>query len=201
MSNFANDVKIQAQEDLQMRFSLYLDILDKWNQVHNLTAIRERSLQISRHLNDCLAILPELSKGALSIADIGTGAGFPGLVWAIARPDYRLYLVESNHKKQAFLREVVRQLDLKNVEVVAKRVEEWQSPVCLDLVVSRALASVDLFLKLTAHLGGEDTVWGIMKARDEEVGLLGFQKVRTQTIEVLGLNEPRLWIELKKVKG
>lgn len=194
-------MKIQAPKILWERFSLYLDLLEKWNRVHNLTAIRVRDEQVVRHLNDCLAIMPYLSENqSLAIADIGTGAGFPGMVWAIARPDYRLFLVESNHKKQAFLREVVRQMDLKNVEVVAERVEKWQAPITLDLVVSRALASVDLFLKLSAHLGGEDTIWGIMKAHDEDCAFVGFEKTCVHKVQVLGLDEPRLWIELKRIK-
>jgi 16S rRNA (guanine527-N7)-methyltransferase len=87
------------QEALLLR---YLDLLKKWNQVYNLTAIREDEKLVSYHLLDSLAIVPYLI--GVSMIDIGTGAGLPGIPLAVARPDLRVVLLDSNHKKTAFLR-------------------------------------------------------------------------------------------------
>src|SRR5262245_41377869 len=104
----------------------YLGLLAKWIKTYNLTAIREPARLVSHHLLDSLAVLPQL-KGA-SIADVGTGAGLPGIPIALARPDWRVALLDSNHKKGAFLRQAIMELRLSNVQVVTDRAENWRPP-------------------------------------------------------------------------
>jgi 16S rRNA (guanine527-N7)-methyltransferase len=128
----------------------YADLIEKWNKVYNLTAIREREKIISHHLLDSLSILPHIE--ADSIADIGSGAGLPGIVLAIARPDWQVTLVESNQKKAAFLRQAVIELGLKNVSVLSERVEAIGERN-FGLVVSRAFAETGEFLRLSGRLG------------------------------------------------
>ncbi|MDO4435221.1 MAG: 16S rRNA (guanine(527)-N(7))-methyltransferase RsmG [Cardiobacteriaceae bacterium] len=142
----------------------YLALLNQWNRVHNLTAVRDEVEQVKVHILDCLAIVPYLPEGRL--ADIGSGAGLPALILAIMQPERAIVAVESSSKKAAFIRQVQSALGLKKVEVVSKRVEAWQDKV--DVVVSRAMAEVNLLLDLTKHLAHERTEWWLMKALQEE---------------------------------
>ena len=160
---------VSAAERAQ--FVRYLDLLNKWNQVHNLTAVRDAEEQVSRHVLDCLAVLPYIEDAA-TLADIGSGAGLPALMLAIMRPQLAVTALESNGKKAAFIREAVRVLALANVQVVAQRVEDWQAPPQA-VIISRALAAADRFIALTAHLGplavpllaGERTLLDIRRER------------------------------------
>ena len=146
---------VSAAERAQ--FVRYLDLLNKWNQVHNLTAVRDAEEQVSRHVLDCLAVLPYIEDAA-TLADIGSGAGLPALMLAIMRPQLAVTALESNGKKAAFIREAVRVLALANVQVVAQRVEDWQAPPQA-VIISRAL---------TAHLGDANSRWLLMKGREVE---------------------------------
>ena len=148
------------------KFARYLDLLNKWNQVHNLTAVRDVEEQVSRHVLDCLAVLPYIEDAA-TLADIGSGAGLPALMLAIMRPQLAVTALESNGKKAAFIREAVRVLALANVQVVAQRVEDWQAPPQA-VIISRALAAADRFIALTAHLGDANSRWLLMKGREAE---------------------------------
>ena len=136
---------VSAAERAQ--FVRYLDLLNKWNQVHNLTAVRDAEEQVSRHVLDCLAVLPYIEDAA-TLADIGSGAGLPALMLAIMRPQLAVTALESNGKKAAFIREAVRVLALANVQVVAQRVEDWQAPPQA-VIISRALAAADRVLIIT----------------------------------------------------
>ena len=148
------------------QFARYLDLLNKWNQVHNLTAVRDAEEQVSRHVLDCLAVLPYI-EDTVTLADIGSGAGLPALMLAIMRPQLAVTALESNGKKAAFIREAVRVLALANVQVVAQRVEDWQAPPQA-VIISRALAAADRFIALTAHLGDANSRWLLMKGREVE---------------------------------
>ena len=155
---------VSAAERAQ--FVRYLDLLNKWNQVHNLTAVRDAEEQVSRHVLDCLAVLPYIEDAA-TLADIGSGAGLPALMLAIMRPQLVVTALESNGKKAAFIREAVRVLALANVQVVAQRVEDWQAPPQA-VIISRALAAADRFIALTAHLGDANSRGLLMKGREVE---------------------------------
>ncbi len=132
----------------------YLLILIKWNRTFNLTAIREPSKLVSHHLLDSLAIMRYLQPG--SVIDVGTGAGLPGLPIAIADPNRRIQLLDSNHKKVTFLRQTVLELGLTNTSVVDKRAEAYQPPEKFQNVVSRAFSDLHDFTALAGHLCEED---------------------------------------------
>jgi 16S rRNA (guanine527-N7)-methyltransferase len=119
--------------------------------VHNLTAIRETSQMVVLHLLDSLSILPQL-EGARSIADVGTGPGFPGIPVAIVREDAQVTLVESSHKKCAFLQQAKTELSLANVEIACERVEQFSAPQKFDVVVSRAFSDLQDFVAQAGHL-------------------------------------------------
>jgi 16S rRNA (guanine527-N7)-methyltransferase len=128
----------------------YLALLEKWNQVYNLTAIRDREKVVSGHLLDSLAVVPYMT--GTRVLDVGSGAGFPGIPLAVARPGIQVALLDSNHKKAAFLRQAVAELQLKNVSVVCERAEAWQAAEKFDCIISRALAEIAEFIALTRHL-------------------------------------------------
>ena len=119
---------LDLPQESRARLSAYLALLAKWNRVHNLTAVREPEQMVALHLLDSLAILPQLGS-ALSLLDVGTGAGLPGIPIAIARPDVTVTLLDSSHKKAAFLAQAKAELGLANVQVVCERVEEDRKSV------------------------------------------------------------------------
>lgn len=144
----------------------YLELIERWNRVYNLTAIREPLAMVDRHLLDCLAVLPHLPDGAL--ADIGAGAGLPGLVIAIWDPSRAVVLIESNGKKARFMRLVVRELHLDQVDVQQQRAEAVRLPKALPLLTARACASLADLLRLGGHLLAADGHLLAMKGRYPE---------------------------------
>jgi 16S rRNA (guanine527-N7)-methyltransferase len=130
--------------------SRYLDLLLLWNRRVNLTSVRDPAGIIERHFVDSLAVVPHLPWGAGSLVDVGSGAGFPGAVLALARPALSVTLVESIHKKAAFLEALRRELPLSNVSVRAQRVEELVLQA--DIAVSRATWDLDTWLTRAPNL-------------------------------------------------
>jgi 16S rRNA (guanine527-N7)-methyltransferase len=145
----------------QGRLLQYLGLLTKWNRTYNLTAIREPSRLVSHHLLDSLAVLSHLEGG--SVVDVGSGAGLPGIPLALARPEWRVALLDSNHKKGAFLRQAVLELKLTNVEVVTDRAEQWRPSEGFDVVISRAFADLPGFVEAGRHLCRVGGVLAAMK--------------------------------------
>ena len=141
----------------------YLDLLEKWNKAYNLTALRKRTDMVSLHVLDSLAIMTWVQGD--SLLDVGTGAGLPGIVLAIAKPELNIVLLDSNGKKTRFLREVKRLLCLNNVEVVQSRVENYHHAQGFDTVVSRAFSSLKDFTKKTQHLVKSDGIFLAMKGK------------------------------------
>jgi 16S rRNA (guanine(527)-N(7))-methyltransferase GidB len=144
------------------RLLAYITLLHKWNKVYNLTAIREPQQMLSHHILDSLAVLPYLPQ-AKSIADVGTGAGLPGIPLALARPETAVALVESNHKKATFLTQAKLELKLDNVQVICERAEAFQPVNRFGVVVSRAFSDLADFVGLTRHLCAPGGVLAAMK--------------------------------------
>ena len=153
-------------------FGTYLTLLNQWNKAYNLTAVRDINAMVSRHILDSLAILPWM-RGNTWI-DVGTGPGLPGIPLALACPDAEITLLDSNGKKTRFLREVVRVLSLKHVNVVESRVEAYHPPKRFDTVVSRAFSAMEPMVKNTQHLIDEQGLWVAMKGQvpNEELSVL-----------------------------
>jgi 16S rRNA (guanine527-N7)-methyltransferase len=178
-----------------------VDELADWNTRFNLTAIKVPAEVVDKHLLDSLAVLPRL-KG-LSIADIGTGAGFPGLPLAVADPDRRFTLVESTGKKANFVRHAVKVLNLPNVEVVQGRAEAWKPSQPFDSVISRALGPLSDFIRVAGHLAGRRGRLLAMKGKVPEGELKslppGWKVLTVHPIRVPGLDAERCLVELGKV--
>jgi 16S rRNA (guanine527-N7)-methyltransferase len=130
----------------------YVALIAKWNQVHNLTAIRDPEKMVTHHLLDSLALLKVIDGPGKRVVDVGTGAGLPGIPLAIARPDWTITLLDSNHKKGVFLQQAVGELGLPNASVVVDRVEAFRPEAGYDYVVSRAFSDVPEFAELSRHL-------------------------------------------------
>lgn len=136
-------------EETQRRLIEYLALLRKWNKTYNLTSIREASRMVGEHLLDCLAVVPHLD--AATLLDVGSGAGLPGIPLALALPRMRVTLLDSSHKKAAFLRQARIELALDNVEVVCERVEVWRPDRVFEVVISRALSDLAEFAALAGR--------------------------------------------------
>jgi 16S rRNA (guanine527-N7)-methyltransferase len=144
------ELGLQLSADVRDKLLDYLALIAKWNRVHNLTAVRGSMKMVSAHLLDCLAIVPHLK--ADTVLDVGSGAGFPGIPLALMWPQSHVVLLDSNHKKAAFLRQEVIELQIKNAEVICERVESWHPQRTFDLVISRAFSDLPEFLRLAGRL-------------------------------------------------
>jgi 16S rRNA (guanine527-N7)-methyltransferase len=124
----------------------YLALIEKWNKVYNLTAIRERSRMEVEHVLDSLAVSPHVRP--VRVLDIGSGAGLPGIPLAIVRPAWQLTLLDSNHKRCAFLQQAAIELGLRNASVVCERIEVYRPESSFDTVISRAFAETQHFARV-----------------------------------------------------
>ena len=172
----------------------YLQLLEKWNQVYNLTSIRGLPRMLSYHLIDSLSILPLLDNCRKAI-DIGSGAGLPGIPLAIAMPDAVWVLLDSNARKTRFIRQAIAHCGLKNAQVVQTRVQDYHAPDSLDFIVSRAYAPLAEFCDSTAHLLTSKTRLITMKTglKQEEVQQLDSNRFtfEEEKIKVPGISETR----------
>ena len=177
----------------------YLDLLCRWNQHFNLTAIRVREAMVTRHLLDSLSILPLLPPG--QIADVGAGAGLPGIPLAIAAPDRHFTLLDSNGKKTRFMFQATSELALEHCQVVNTRVETWRPQRLVDVVVSRAFASLADMFDTCAHLLAPGGVMLAMKGRlaEEELEAVASRArvLAVTPLKVPGLDEERCVVTLR----
>lgn len=175
------------------RLMQFLDLLEKWNNTYNLTAVREPEQMIARHLLDSLSVAPYLRGGRA--LDIGTGAGLPGIPLALLMPQIQFTLLDSNAKKTRFLIEAVAQLGLNNVAVVAERVEKYRPPARFDSLISRAFSSVADMVAAAEHLRADDGVFLAMKGvyPDEELAALpsDYRVSDVVALQVPGLDAAR----------
>ena len=132
-------------------FDLYRQELKKWNKVHNITSITDDKEIVVKHFLDSLLYLKAIPAGKLTLCDVGSGGGFPGLPIAIVRADIEVTLLEPSRKKMAFLRQIRRLLSLKNVEIIDARAEEVTDRQ-FDVVVTRALFTVSDMIIKAGHL-------------------------------------------------
>ena len=194
----AAQLGIELSERQAAQLIRLLDELDDWNQRMNLTAIRERGAQITKHLLDSLSIQPFLQ--GERILDVGTGAGFPGLPLAIVNPQRRFTLLDSTAKKLKFIEHAAALLELPNVQTVHTRAENFRPPERFDIVVSRAVGPIEQFVKWAGHLcvGGGRLL--AMKGRDPAAELSqlpsGWKVAAIHRLNVPALDEERHLVEI-----
>jgi 16S rRNA (guanine527-N7)-methyltransferase len=179
----------------------YLALLDKWNRVYNLTAVREAERMVSHHLLDSLAAVPFFQ--GETILDVGSGGGLPGIPLAIARPELQVTLIDSIAKKTAFLLQAKAELGLSNLNVVTGRVEDFRPVARFDVITSRAFSDLKEFVTLTRHLLNPAGRWLAMKGlmpHEEIASLPDWVKVSANhALLVPGLEANRHLIELELV--
>lgn len=182
----------------------YLALIQKWNQVYNLTAVRDPQEMLSHHLLDSLAVVAPLQRHAagrpLRILDVGSGAGLPGVVIAICCPEIAVDCVDTVGKKAAFIQQAALTLRLPHLRGLHDRVERLTGPY--DVVTSRAFASLADFVVWSGGALGEGGVWLAMKGKypDEEVAALpeGVAVFHVEPLHVPGLSAERCLLWLKK---
>lgn len=178
----------------------YKELLVKWNRRVNLISGGELDEFVSRHLLDSLAIVHAL-ESAHNILDVGSGGGLPGIPLAIALPDKRFTLLDSNSKKTRFLFQAALSLGLGNVEVANCRVEHYQSPRQIDIVTCRAFSSLAEILVMTRHCSHPETELLAMKGRypDKEIAGLpsGYRVAWTRQLTIPGIDSARHLIAVR----
>jgi len=194
----ARELGIELSPEQAAKLVRHLDLMDEWGERMNLTAIRDREQQITKHVLDSLSVLPYLHGGR--VADVGSGAGFPGIPLAIAAPEVHFALIESTGKKCRFLEHVRDALGLVNVEVVQARAEAWKPEVRYDTVLARAVGPLADLVRFAGLLVAGDGRLLAMKGRfpeDELSRKLGGWKVAAvHKLAVPGLAEERHLVEL-----
>ena len=193
----------------------YRDLLLRWNRVYNLTALRDPAEVLSRHLIDCLAVLPALRRHAndrpLRVLDVGSGGGLPGVVLAMLQPDWQVTCVDTVAKKAAFVRQAAGELRLPKLISVHSRVEalvpsaagSGLSPALgpFELITSRAFASLADFATLTQHLLAPGGVWAAMKGKpgDDELASVPAEVdvFHVEPIQVPGLDAQRCLVWMR----
>lgn len=202
------DLNLDCPLDVQAQLLDYVRLLDKWNRVYNLTAVRDPAEMVTRHILDSLAVMPFLDKGSkgLRILDVGTGAGLPGIPLALlsaqTHPEREFVLLDSNSKKTRFMQQVVTELGLSNVQVVHARTEAFHPDEPFDVVVSRAFASVaDMLAGAGQHCVSEGVILA-MKGADPAAELVGldtkFMVEQVHRLVVPGLDEERHLVSLRR---
>ena len=142
------ELSLSPSDDQVRAFITYLNELKRWNRAYNLTGLRSDEEIIVKHFLDSLLYLEGLPDGKISVMDVGSGAGFPGIPLKIMRPEIMMYLLEPSRKKSNFLIHIIKTLGLDNIEVIEKRIEEARSLI-VDAAVTRALFDVAGFYKKT----------------------------------------------------
>lgn len=179
-----------AQQDKLMN---YLALMFKWNAVYNLTSLRDPMQMVTHHLLDSLAAMPAFAD-AQNVLDVGSGGGLPGIVLAIVRPDMKVSMIDTVHKKTAFLTQVKAELGLANVTVYTARVEQLQVSDKFDVITSRAFADLSDFVNWSSHLladGGRYIALKGVAPKDEQERLPAEWKID----KVEPLDVPRLGAE------
>ena len=189
-----NSLKLDLGGDQVEKLLDYLALLNKWNSVYNLTSVRDPMQMVTLHVLDSLAAVPAFA-GAANVLDVGAGGGLPGMVLAISRPDMKVSMIDTVHKKTAFLNQVKAELGLSNVTVYTKRVEQLEVKTKFDVITSRAFADLSDFVNWSGHLlqeGGRFiALKGTAPAEERERLPAPWKVQKLEPLEVPGLDAER----------
>jgi 16S rRNA (guanine527-N7)-methyltransferase len=201
LANGIKDLQLNLNQQQHEQLLDYLALLFKWNAVYNLTSVRDPMQMMTHHLLDSLAAVSSFG-GAQNVLDVGAGGGLPGVVLAIARPDMKVSMIDTVHKKTAFLTQVKAELELANVTVHTKKVQELEVAAKFDVITSRAFADLSDFVNWSGHLLAEGGQFIALKgtAPPEEQERLPKEWKVTQLkpIQVPGLQAERHLVFIQK---
>ena len=189
------DAKLEISEQTQQKLLAYLALMQKWNKVHNLTAVRDADEMVTLHLLDSLVVLPYVD--AQNLLDVGSGAGLPGIPLALCLPNLQVTVIDSNSKKVSFMRQVKAELGISNLEVLGGRVEDIAATRKFEIIISRAFSDLSLFVSLTHHLLDVQGKWLAMKGVYPEAELAdlvaktGIVASKVEVLSVPGLSAQR----------
>ena len=185
-------LELNLDKEFYKRCDMYIKLLQQWGKVHNLTASLKYE-EIEANILDSVYPLSFI-EDFKSFADVGTGAGYPGMLLAIARPDVKAVLIEPRAKRVAFLNFVKSALKLQNVEVLQNRVEDLDFQQ-FDLITSRAVSNTSLLLELTQNLSDDNTAYLFYKGSlcQEEI-----ENAQLQNYEVKKVGEHRNYLYMKR---
>jgi 16S rRNA (guanine527-N7)-methyltransferase len=191
-------LRLNSEQDQQLQ--QYLELLQRWNKVYNLTAVRDPAQMLPLHLWDSLSVVPFIK--AERCLDVGSGAGLPGIPLAIMRPTQQFTLLDTNGKKTRFIQQAALELGLANIKVVQKRVEQWQPEQKFAAIISRAFASLADFVTVSGmHLQAQGKLYA-MKGRypESEIAELpqGWSVAGSHQLMVPGLEAERHLLELTR---
>ena len=195
-------LQIDFTERQRQQLLDYTALLQRWNRVFNLTAVRDLEGMARLHLADCLAALPAMQRlGPRRLLDVGSGGGLPGIVFAIGLPDTEVHLIDTVQKKCAFLQQTSGSLQLGQVSVHHARVEALADARGFDCITSRAFSDLPLLIKSTRHLLAAGGRWCAMKGQapqDEITALPAEVIAQIDPLQVPGLNAQRclVWMRL-----
>ncbi|GAA4650866.1 16S rRNA (guanine(527)-N(7))-methyltransferase RsmG [Kistimonas scapharcae] len=181
---------LEASDQQLGQLAAYVELMAKWNQVYNLTAIRDKNAMVSRHILDSLTLVPHVS--GENLLDVGSGPGLPGIPLAIMFPERQFSVLDCNGKKTRFMTQAKTALGLNNVTVENRRVEEWQVETGFDEITSRAFSSLEDMVTGTSHLLAEGGRWLAMKGihPDEELAQLQAVRPDVQLVKSIQLSVP-----------
>ena len=198
------EMGLQVTAEQRQKLLDYVALIYKWNQVHNLTAVREPMDMVTLHILDSLSVLPHID--CKRLLDVGAGAGLPSIPLAICLPELQVTAIDAVQKKVSFMRQVKAQLGLTNFNVIHGRIEEQEVPSKdmsekFDVITSRAFSEIGLFVKLTKHLLADGGKWLAMKGviPQQEFDKSGIQPVEVKVLKVAGLDAERHLIVLKQI--
>jgi 16S rRNA (guanine527-N7)-methyltransferase len=179
----------------------YLGLMFKWNAVYNLTSLRDPMQMVTHHLLDSLAAVPAFLD-AKNVLDVGSGGGLPGIVLAIVRPDVKISMIDTVHKKTAFLTQVKAELNLSNVTVYTMRVEQLQVSDKFDVITSRAFADLSDFVNWSSHLLAEGgryiALKGVAPKEEQERVPAEWKVTKVEPLQVPRLGAERHLVFIEK---
>jgi len=196
------EMGLQVTVEQQQKLLDYVALIYKWNQVHNLTAVREPLEMVTLHILDSLSVLPYID--CKRLLDVGAGAGLPSIPLAICLPGLQVTAIDAVQKKVIFMRQAKAQLGLANFNVIHGRIEEQEvpskdMPEKFDVITSRAFSEIGLFVKLTKHLLADGGKWLAMKGTvpQHEFDKSGLRPADIKVLKVAGLDAERHLIVLE----
>jgi len=173
----------------------YLSLILKWNRIYNLSAIRDPIESVKKHLLDSLSIIHFVQPGLL--LDVGSGAGLPGIVIAIMKPETEVFVLDSVGKKCRFMQAVKSELALENLIVVNSRVESFKSKKSFSQITSRAFAEASKTIQLTKHLLEENGRYLLMKGSNIHEEDVDNFNVKVHSMTVPFVSEKRSLLEIQ----